>query len=150
MPLTNLNKQRMESSSGLFPDEFCPLNCNPPIAHCHPLLWGGGILVDHWSTISSSIRGICALLMIWYKDMGVSSVLHKTSFQKILQFWMCEIGHESFCNHYEIYKALKPWDMFFFQLSCCSEIWQVSRWQGCWDAAQILNDTLIQTSNLMA
>ena len=28
-------------------------NCNPPIAHCHPLLWGGGILVDHWSTISS-------------------------------------------------------------------------------------------------
>ena len=28
-------------------------NCNSPIAHCHPLLWGGGILVDHWSTISS-------------------------------------------------------------------------------------------------
>ena len=28
-------------------------NCNPPIAHCHPLIWGGGILVDHWSTISS-------------------------------------------------------------------------------------------------
>ena len=30
-------------------------NCNPPIAHCHPLVWGGGILVDHWSTISSCI-----------------------------------------------------------------------------------------------
>ena len=30
-------------------------NCNPPIAHCHPLLWGGGILADHWSTISSLI-----------------------------------------------------------------------------------------------
>ena len=30
-------------------------NCNPPIAQCHPLLWGGGILVDHWSTISSFI-----------------------------------------------------------------------------------------------
>ena len=28
-------------------------NCNPPIAHCHSLLWGGGILVDHWSTIYS-------------------------------------------------------------------------------------------------
>ena len=28
-------------------------NCNPPIAHCYPLLWGGGILVDHWSTISN-------------------------------------------------------------------------------------------------
>ena len=23
---------------------------------CHPLLWGGGILVDHWSTISSLIQ----------------------------------------------------------------------------------------------
>ena len=22
---------------------------------CHPLLWGGGILVDHWSTISSYV-----------------------------------------------------------------------------------------------
>ena len=31
-------------------------NCNPPIAHCNPLLWGGGILVDHWSTISSWFR----------------------------------------------------------------------------------------------
>ena len=29
------------------------INCNPPIAHCHPLLCGGGILVDHWSAISS-------------------------------------------------------------------------------------------------
>ena len=28
-------------------------NCNQPIAHCYPLLWGGGILVDHWSAISS-------------------------------------------------------------------------------------------------
>ena len=29
--------------------------CNPPIAHCHPLLCGRNILVDHWSTISSYI-----------------------------------------------------------------------------------------------
>ena len=29
--------------------------CNTPIAHCYPLLWGGGILGDHWSTISSCI-----------------------------------------------------------------------------------------------
>ena len=34
-------------------------NCNPPIAHCHPLLWGGGILVDHWSTISSCTCTSC-------------------------------------------------------------------------------------------
>ena len=30
------------------------LNYNRPIAHCYPLLLGGGILVDHWSSISSS------------------------------------------------------------------------------------------------
>ena len=30
-------------------------NCDSPIAHCHPLLWGRGILVDHWSTISSLV-----------------------------------------------------------------------------------------------
>ena len=28
-------------------------NCNPPIAHCCPILRGWGIQVDHWSTISS-------------------------------------------------------------------------------------------------
>ena len=33
-------------------------NCNPPIAHFHPLLWGGAILVDHWSTVSSWFRWI--------------------------------------------------------------------------------------------
>ena len=31
-------------------------NYNPPIAYWHPLLWCGGILVDHWSTISSLFR----------------------------------------------------------------------------------------------
>ena len=40
------------------------INCNPPIAHCHPLLWGGGILVDHWSTISSWFRQWCFWLIL--------------------------------------------------------------------------------------
>ena len=47
-------------------------NCNPTIAHWHPLLWGGGILVDHWSTISSYFissssycwNGFCATMLI--------------------------------------------------------------------------------------
>ena len=39
-------------------------NCNPPIAHCHPLLWGGGILVDHWSTISSYHCHIIIIVII--------------------------------------------------------------------------------------
>ena len=38
-------------------------NCNPPISHCHPLLWSGGILVDHWSTISSSFKKIFLKLL---------------------------------------------------------------------------------------
>ena len=29
-------------------------NVQLQFAHCHPLQWGRGILVDHWSTISSS------------------------------------------------------------------------------------------------
>ena len=73
-------------------------NCNPPIAHCHPLLWGGGILVDHWSTISSldvlrdrnwNITSFtsgsnwlhymsnccCGIGIVWYSVTGVSGVL---------------------------------------------------------------------------
>ena len=47
-------------------------NCNPPIAHCHPLIWGGGILVDHWSTISScyldyGYRTVSYRWCIWWK-----------------------------------------------------------------------------------
>ena len=40
-------------------------NCNPPIAHCHPLLWDGGILVDHWSTISS-LQWNSQLSWVWW------------------------------------------------------------------------------------
>ena len=40
-------------------------NCNPPIAPCYPLLWGGGILVDHWSTISSYFCRIIIILLSW-------------------------------------------------------------------------------------
>ena len=39
-------------------------NCNAPIAHCHPLLWGGGILVDHWSTISSCYCPACRTTLV--------------------------------------------------------------------------------------
>ena len=28
---------------------------------CHPLLWGGGILIDHWSTISSFLWCPCVV-----------------------------------------------------------------------------------------
>ena len=45
-------------------------NCNPPIAHCHPLLWGGGILVDHWSSISSSSRN----KLYWLHQMPVTVI----------------------------------------------------------------------------
>ena len=48
-------------------------NCNPPIAHCHPLLWGGGILVDHWSTISISTR-FYYHLVIPYVNNDLSSI----------------------------------------------------------------------------
>ena len=31
---------------------------------CHPPLWGGGILVDHWSTISSC-HSVCIAVLFW-------------------------------------------------------------------------------------
>ena len=43
-------------------------NYNLPIAHCYPLLSCGGILVDHWSTISSSP---CSHHLIIMKFSGV-------------------------------------------------------------------------------
>ena len=48
---------------------FCTMfNCNPPIAYCHPLLWDGGILVDHWSTISS---------LLWYLFLWIHFMINK-------------------------------------------------------------------------
>ena len=41
-------------------------NCNPPIAHCYRLLWGGGILVNHWSAISSYVTEYISL---WKKNV---------------------------------------------------------------------------------
>ena len=46
-------------------------NCNPPIAPCYPPLWGGGILVDHWSTISSSLYSSYRIIM---KFSGVITI----------------------------------------------------------------------------
>ena len=45
-------------------------DCNPPIAHHHPLLWGGGILVDHWSTISSLTLGDFSHILQVYTSIG--------------------------------------------------------------------------------
>ena len=52
-------------------------NCNPPIAHWHPPLKGGGILVDHWSTISS-----CGRTVINHND--IFSIIT----------WPCEFSQE--------------------------------------------------------
>ena len=41
---------------------------------CHPPLWGGGILVDHWSTISSCFCFFCFVLI----GTKVSSFQHQT------------------------------------------------------------------------
>ena len=48
---------------------------NPPIAPCYPLLWGGGILVDHWSTISSFIISP-APWSCWRASEGILVSLH--------------------------------------------------------------------------
>ena len=45
--------------------------------HCCPLLWGGGILVNHWSTISSCFSG----------EMLFTSWLHNSSVDRITKLW---------------------------------------------------------------
>ena len=52
---------------------------NGCLVHCYPLLWGRGILVDHWSTISSIFSGKIAIFRhckylpgnVWMWDAGV-------------------------------------------------------------------------------
>ena len=41
-------------------------NCNPPIAHCHPLLWGGGFGLD-WICLTTThvLQDILAVLHKW-------------------------------------------------------------------------------------
>ena len=70
-------------------------NCNPPIAHCHPLLWGGGILVDHWSTISSFILFLNTIFMvIKYPSLSIFSKL----WYLVTLLWL-----SIFHNHLDIY-----------------------------------------------
>ena len=68
-------------------------NCNPPIAHCHPLLWGRGILVDHWSTISSFCRKCIHIYANIYKWRVIYiygsryQVEHKLLIEPVLLHW---------------------------------------------------------------
>ena len=40
---------------------------DPPIAPCCPLLWGGGILVNHWSIISSLYFYVWYILLVGWE-----------------------------------------------------------------------------------
>ena len=77
-------------------------NCNPPIAPCYPLPWGGGSLVDHWSTISSLQWLIfCTLCICDIHDIAWTSETKNVSWYRICKFniyvvdcwlisqWMC-------------------------------------------------------------
>ena len=63
----------------------CPVSLNNvqlQSTHCHPLLWGGGILVDHWSTISSFTR----LGAAWTKHIELTS--QKYPWEKTTAGWI--------------------------------------------------------------
>ena len=69
-------------------------NYNPPIAHCHPLLWGWGILVDHWSTISSIESGPwrCVYATVEWVIICLGGGLHlfvaKPLVEVVLAYWV--------------------------------------------------------------
>ena len=72
--------------------------------HSHPLLWGGGILVDHWSTISS-----------FHGPNFTSTVVSKaTLINKITFETFCfnlpwsEVNLTAFCNHNMFNGVLMP------------------------------------------
>ena len=49
---------------------------------CHPLLWGGGILVDHWSTISS----FCWLMYHSWKYWSCDPTISKVPCEQLLDY----------------------------------------------------------------
>ena len=66
-------------------------NCNPPISPCYPLIWGGGILVDHWSTISSFTRYSFSEITCSCQDHKISknaSILTNKVRDKSKSTWM--------------------------------------------------------------
>ena len=104
-------------------------NGNPPIAHCYPLLQGGGILVDHWSTISSLLIMWCILNnhLQWYEFIVVYNECLYVSviwiaFVKIEDAWVfvrflifdtqwCQWPHRVFCSHYLCILCPMPHDV---------------------------------------
>ena len=66
-------------------------NCNPPISPCYPLIWGGGILADHWSTISSFTRYSFSEITCSCQDHKISknaSILTNKVRDKSKSTWM--------------------------------------------------------------
>ena len=116
-------------------------NCNLPIAHCHPLLWGGGILVDRWSTISSIdiIMVISCLvnhLKLQANHKWVAHVLKPISakcclpyspFLRVLTIYIsndliihdgCWWEFDACCDIYQMIIEFKGFDGNINQLSC--------------------------------
>ena len=77
-------------------------NSNPPISPCYPLTWGGNILVDHWSTISSFIYHYLiqkhVFMWYWMLPWFYRRILYKTCYERnkcndiehVLQWWKIE------------------------------------------------------------
>ena len=65
--------------------------CNPPIAHCHPLLWGGGILVDHWSTISSYCDLCNETVDMSSKESNINSISYDIVQYDTFETFVCKI-----------------------------------------------------------
>ena len=84
-------------------------NCSPPIAHCHPLLWGGGILVDHWSTISSLIliskESSISIVVLILSKYGQVLYLQLPCKDRVARKMFCrEFGNS--CKFLSIYKKI--------------------------------------------
>ena len=52
---------------------------------CHPLLWGGGILVDHWSTISSYEMEYSFYSFYWLDSLEIWLDHYSTYYRSLLK-----------------------------------------------------------------
>ena len=88
-------------------------NCNPCIAHWYPLPLGGGILVDHWSTISSFY--CYSIILKGYLQRSVKLSVQKQPITHDLnKFWM-HFHHLTYMELTSYLLSLQQWQFFNIQ-----------------------------------
>ena len=96
-------------------------NCNPYIVHWYPFPLGGGILVDHWSTISSYLF----VLLFQVSGHGLYLEWHHQ-----VRYW--------FLIWKPFYSALKKKPLQLFVAVCCEALQLAGIWGTSCDNRSVI------------